>query len=302
MNVFVTGATGVVGRRAAEQLVRAGHEVTGTARSPEKAALLDRLGARPVQLDVFDVDAATRALTGHDAVVNLLTHIPPLSRAANPRAWRENDRLRVEATRTLAAAAGAAEVPRYVRDSLAFVYVDRGAEWIDEDTPTDAVTVQRTAIQAEGYVRDFTAAGGTGVVLRFGIFQAPEGDHAEALRRAAGRGWSLTLGPPDAYLAIVHADDAASAAVAALGVPAGTYNVVCDEPPTRREYAEALAEAVGADRLRLPPSWVTALAGRTVRAQMRSQRVSNRRLRQASDWAPAYPTAREILKAVVGSR
>jgi len=47
MRVFVAGATGVLGRRAVAQLVAAGHQVTGVARSPEKEALLDALGVRP---------------------------------------------------------------------------------------------------------------------------------------------------------------------------------------------------------------------------------------------------------------
>ena len=47
MKIFLAGATGIVGRRLIPLLLSAGHEVTGTARSPEKAASLGlRLGAR----------------------------------------------------------------------------------------------------------------------------------------------------------------------------------------------------------------------------------------------------------------
>ena len=60
--VFVIGATGVLGRPSVRGLVAAGHEVSGLARSPEKAAMLEDLGARPVQFDVFDRAALAAAL------------------------------------------------------------------------------------------------------------------------------------------------------------------------------------------------------------------------------------------------
>ena len=86
--VFVAGATGVLGKRAVARLVAEGHEVTGVARSEQKAQLLRRLGAAPVAVDVFDAAAVRDAVAGHDVVMNLATHIPPLSKAAAPGAWK----------------------------------------------------------------------------------------------------------------------------------------------------------------------------------------------------------------------
>src|SRR6266852_321804 len=76
MKVFVAGATGTVGTRAVTLLLAAGHQVTGLARSAQKASLLASQGARPVQASLFDPGALGRAVAGHDAVVNLATHIP----------------------------------------------------------------------------------------------------------------------------------------------------------------------------------------------------------------------------------
>jgi 2-alkyl-3-oxoalkanoate reductase len=53
MRVFVTGATGVLGRHLVPGLVTAGHEVTGTTRTPGKVAQLRAGGAEPVVLDPF---------------------------------------------------------------------------------------------------------------------------------------------------------------------------------------------------------------------------------------------------------
>ncbi len=59
-------------------------------------------------VDLFGADEVAGAVRGHEAVVNLATHIPPANRAAFRRAWRDNDRLRAEASRHLADAAAAA--------------------------------------------------------------------------------------------------------------------------------------------------------------------------------------------------
>ena len=97
MKVFVTGGTGVVGRRAVPMLIAAGHEVTAAGRSRERLAALERAGARTLALDLFDRAAVERAVAGQEVVVNLATHIPPSStRMMLPGAWRENDHIRRE--------------------------------------------------------------------------------------------------------------------------------------------------------------------------------------------------------------
>ena len=52
MNVFLTGATGVIGRRVVPLLVAAGHRVSAMVHAPEKAVALTRAGARPVKADL----------------------------------------------------------------------------------------------------------------------------------------------------------------------------------------------------------------------------------------------------------
>jgi nucleoside-diphosphate-sugar epimerase len=62
MNVFVAGATGVIGRPLVRLLRDAGHAVTGTTRSRHKAAALEALGARIIVVDVFDAAALSYAV------------------------------------------------------------------------------------------------------------------------------------------------------------------------------------------------------------------------------------------------
>ena len=97
----------------------------------------------------------------------------------------------------------------------------------------------------------------------------------------------------------VSHDDAATAVVAALGIGPGIYNVVDDEPLRRRDYFTALADVLGVPPPRLPPLWVVRLTGSVGETIARSLRISNRKLRQESGWAPKYPSVREGYRAVV---
>lgn len=300
MRVFVAGATGVLGRRAVAGLVAAGHEVTAVARSAERVALVQRLGAAPATVDLFDADDVRRAVTGHDAVCNLATHIPPVRRAALPRAWRENDRIRTEVSRHLADASLAVGAAVHVQESIAFCYADGGDTWIDERHPVDPLAQVRSAMTAEANAARVTAGGGRGVVLRFAFFYGHDSDMTAAEVRLV----KLRLAPlpgPDQYMSVVTTDDAASAVVRALDAPAGTYNVGDDEPLTRRAHFQALSDALGTKPARFPPAGLARLGGKGLGALLRSWRLSNTSFTEATGWSPAWPSAREGWAAVVAA-
>jgi nucleoside-diphosphate-sugar epimerase len=134
-------------------------------------------------------------------------------------------------------------------------------------------------------------------VLRFALFYGAGDAFTRDVFRHVARGWLPMLGRPTGYVSMVSHDDAASAVVAAIRVPAGAYNVVDDEPLTRRALGDALAAIVGAPPPRLPPPWVAALGGSLGETIARSLRLSNRKLRTASGWAPRHPSAREGWRA-----
>jgi len=115
------------------------------------------------------------------------------------------------------------------------------------------------------------------------------------------KGWAPVPGSPDGFVSSVSHDDAAAAVVAALDVPGGAYNVGDDEPLRRREMVDALASALGVPPPRLPPAWVVKLGGGLAELMARSLRISNRKLRQASNWAPRYPSIREGWRATLAA-
>jgi nucleoside-diphosphate-sugar epimerase len=293
MNVFVSGATGVLGRRVVRRLLAEGVPVTALARSAAKAAALAAAGARPLGVSLFDREGLREAVAGHDVVLNLATAIPSGESAGRAAAWVDNDRIRREGSRNLVDAALAAGASRFVQESVAFVYADAGDRVVDESDPVALSATTATAHEAEAEAARFAAEGGDGVALRFGIFYGPDSAHTVDMVRAARAGVALGFGPPSAYRSLVTTDDAARAVIAALVGPSGTYNVVDDHPVTEEEMFAALADALGTGPLAPPavPTDPTVLG--LAEAIRRSLRISNRRFREATGWTPAVPSVWE---------
>jgi nucleoside-diphosphate-sugar epimerase len=279
-DIVITGVTGVVGRRAVRELLSRGDRVVGVTRSARGRSLLESLGARAVEAEVFDQPALESAFAGADIVINLLTHVPPADRMALPGAWDENDRLRREASAVIARAAQAAGAGRLVQESLAFLYADAGDAWVDEGAPVTGGGTTTTALDAETNATHLFA--GDTVILRFGMFIGPDSHLSRANVEDARRGISPSVGRRDAYQPTLWLDDAGAAVASALVAPAGTYNVADDDPPTRAEIDAALAAVVGRDALRPPVDEVPS----ELEPLSRSQRVCSRKLQEATGWTP----------------
>lgn len=299
MRVFVAGATGVIGRRVVPRLLAAGHRVTAMARTPAKRTSLERMGAGASPADLFDPGALHAAVSAHDAVINLATSVPPSSRAFLPGAWRENDRIRRIGSVNLGEAAVVGGAKRFIQESFAPIYPDSGDAWIDEGTPVRPARYNRSTLEAEAVAEGFTRQGGAGIVLRFANFYGPDSGYTLDTIRLVRKGWAATLGTAEGFISSVSHDDAAEAVMAVLDAPAGAYNVVDDEPLRRRDYFNSLAEALRVAPPRIPPGWLRYLAGSLGESVARSQRVSNRKLRTQTGWAPRYRSAREGWQAIL---
>lgn len=173
------------------------------------------------------------------------------------------------------------------------LYPDRGADWIDEDVPTDLFPIARANLAAEGNANRFSDSGGAGTVLRFGWFYGPGARHSEQMLALARRHVGMVMGRPGSYVSSIHMADGAAAVLAALSAPAGTFNVVDDEPLSKRDYAAALATAAGKAMWLRGPGRAALLFGDRATSLTRSLRVSNARFRTATGWAPRYPSARD---------
>jgi nucleoside-diphosphate-sugar epimerase len=251
-------------------------------------------------VDLFDAAEVRRSVAGHDVVINLATAVPSPARMLLPGAWHAMDRVRRQVSANLAAAALASDsVGRLIQESFAPIYADAGDRWIDESSPVQPARYNRSVIDAESNAARVTSAGRTGVVLRFGGFYGPNDPFVPQMVSAVRRGWFPLFGHPDGFFSFVAHDDAATAVVAALGVPSGAYNVVEQEPMRRRELADGIARLVGARPPRFLPPWVARLAGSLGETLGRSLRISNRELGFASGWTPAYRTTLDGIRAIL---
>jgi nucleoside-diphosphate-sugar epimerase len=264
---------------------------------------LGRLGARLICISLFDSAALRQAIGGHEGVVNLATHIPKSSLAIRwRRAWRENDRIRTTGAANLVDAAIAGGAQHFIQESFAPAYPDGGTDWIAEDTPLAPVPYNRTIADAESSAQRFTQSGRCGVVLRFGQFYGPDALQTNIMIKLVRHGWAPLPGSAEAFVSSVSHDDAAGAVIAALSASAGAYNVVDNEPLRHREFFDSLAAVLGVRPPKLPPVWMTGLFGTLGEMLARSVRVSNRKLRQETGWAPKYPSVREGWRAVLESQ
>jgi nucleoside-diphosphate-sugar epimerase len=288
VKVFVTGATGVMGRSVVGALLPAGHEVGGLTRSDHKASMLNAMGVRPATASLFDARALTNVFEGYDAVVNLATHNPVGYAAMRPGSWRANDRIRSEGSESVATAAGAAGVHALVQESVSLIYADGDEEWLDETSPICVTRATEPVAVAETNAQNFANTWRKAAVLRFGNLVGDDEFTRWRLART-GAGQPIGLGDPTGWAHVLHTDDVGSAVLAALTAKSGVYNVGA-EPVRRGEMADVFARSVGRDCSGFVPKMVVRLAGERLEPLTRSQRVSSARLSEETGWTPVHGT------------
>ena len=286
MRVFVAGATGVAGRRAVARLVAAGHEVTGIARSPEKAALLESLGARAGRVE--PVRPGRAAGRGGRPRRGREPRDQDPARCARWRACRRGPRTSGSAGRR----PGTSSTPRsppgatvFVQESLAFMYGEHGDSG---STPNRRSWSDVAVHRARCASRRRTSHASPRRAAAASCCASGASTRRTATRR---RRWCAP-----------RAADCCSTSAAATATrrgstpttsrrrssprstrrPASTTSSTTNRC-TRAEQAAALAAAVGRRRLWRAPAWMTPKRASYLAA---SQRVSNARFRDATGWQP----------------
>jgi nucleoside-diphosphate-sugar epimerase len=298
MRVFVAGASGALGSRLVPELIAAGHDVTGTHRSPGNADSVARFGAEPVQLDLLNPDAVIDAVVAAqpDAIVHQATALAgDLDFKHFDRSFHQTSLLRTRGTDALLAAAQAAGVQRFVAQSYASARYERTGGMVKtEDDPLDPdpVAAMSEATAALRHVDEAVTAAG-GIALRYGAFYGAGDD---GLIEAVRKRMFPIVGGGAGVSSFIHLDDAAAATVLALEHrgPA-IYNVVDDDPAPVREWLPVLARALGAKPPRRAPRWLARLFAGEAAVMMgtESRGASNAKAKRELGWTPHYPTWRE---------
>ena len=227
MKIFLAGAGGAIGRRLTPLLRAAGHTVAGTTRSTGKAAAIDKLGAEPVVVDVFDAEALARAVkaAAPQVLMHQLTDLP--FAPGTPRydeGLERNARLRIEGMRNLVNAAKAAGVPRLITQSIAFVYAPGDGARVESD-PLDvsATGARKRTVDGVVALEQATLELPEGIVLRYGYLYGPGTWYVDTKRSKPA----------------LHVDAAAQAALLAVSKGKhGIYNIAEDDGVVSSEKAK----------------------------------------------------------------
>ncbi len=305
MRVFITGATGVLGRRMVRQLLEKNHRVVGLARDEKGKQAIKRLGGDAFIGNIFDADSMAATVKQADVVIHAATAIP--TGVSSKRAdWALNDRLRREGTRALTEAAAKLGAKTYIQQSVVWVARPPDDSFFDEKTPVEQPgELYRSAFEGEQIALAAGEKYGFNVsVLRCGGFYAPDAQHTRDFASGLLKRRLPLIGAGEAISANIHADDAASAFVAASEAgKRGLWHVTDDDPTTIRDMLFEFARQLGASTPRRIPLWLAGMfVGKSViEFFTRSTRTSNRLFRDEVGWSPRFSSFRVGLGEVVGT-
>jgi nucleoside-diphosphate-sugar epimerase len=245
MRVFITGGSGWIGSTVVPELIGAGHEVLGLARSDASATALEAAGAEVLRGDLDDLDALRKGAEAADGVVHL-AFIHDFS------AYERSVETDLRAVETLGAALEGSGRP--LVNTAGVLGLTPGSVATERDRPGSqsprAASERATLALAEGGVRSS--------VVRLAPSVHGEGDSgfiAALARIARERGVSGYVGDGAQRWAAVHRTDAARLyRLAVEQAPAGSVlHGVADEGIPIRDVAEVIGRKLGMPSVSVPP-------------------------------------------------
>ena len=293
MEVFLTGATGYIGSAVAEALQKAGHKVTGLARSAEKAKQLEVQGIRPAVGDLLKpetIAAPARSASGviHTANTNDVNSAKADAAAAH-------------AILQALESSGGSGKP-FVYTSGVWVFGSTGANVADERTPLNPtpLVAHRAAVEQE--ILGSKNRGVRAIVIRPALVFGRGGNGVLNMLRQSARenGAVRFVGDGQNRWPFVDVDDLAQLYVLALekAPPGSLYNGSHGPSYRVREVAEAAS--IGAGAKGKTESWPLEEArkklGPFADALALDQQISGEKARKELGWSPHAKSALDDLK------
>lgn len=290
MRVFVTGASGWIGSAVVDELLAAGHEVAGLARSAASAAKLEAKGVEVRRGDLDDLAGLRAGAEAADAVI----HLANKHDFANPAVSNAAERAAVE---TLGDALSGSGRPLLLASGIAGIRQGRPATEADA-SPFHGPDSPRGG--AENLALEYADRGVRPVSLRFSPTVHGTGDHGFiAVLSAIAREKGVSAYPGDGTnrWAAVHVTDAARMVVLGLEkAPAGTrLHAVAEEGVPTKEIAEAIGRAFDLPVASVDPADVAAHYGWIGGFFAMDLAATSAATRELLGWVPDGPTLIEDL-------
>ncbi len=282
MRVFVTGATGFVGTAVVRELLAAGHEVTGLARSDAAARALETAGVRVHRGALEDADGLRRAAAASEGVIHT-AFVHDFDR------YVDNCRLDGLAVAALGDGLAGSGHPLVVTSGTAVLAPGRVStedDRADAQAPPPRATSERAAFAQ--VARDVRA-----MVVRLAPSVHGEGDHgfvpaliAIARRHSA----SAHVGDGTNRWPAVHRLDAAVLYRLALegGAAGACYHGIAEEGIAFRDIAGAIAAGAGLPHVAVATADATAHFGWIAAFAARDTPASSARTRADLGWTPRH--------------
>ncbi len=282
MRVFVTGASGWIGSATVSELLGAGHQVVGMARSDAGAAAVAALGADVLRGDLDDLDSLRAGADASDGVVHLgYNHdFSQMAKAA------QTD---LRAIETIGAVLEGTDRPLVIASGTLGLAVGRvGTEGDRPDLGGHPRIANADAALS------FVPRGVRSVIARFAPTVHGPGDHgfiATLVGIAREKGVSGYIDDGANRWPAVHRLDAGE--LVRLGVesaPAGSVlHAVAEEGIPTREIAEAIGRGLGLPMVSVPADQATEHFSWLGRFFGADAPASNTLTRELMGWEPAHP-------------
>jgi nucleoside-diphosphate-sugar epimerase len=251
MRVFITGASGHIGSAVIPELIKAGHQVVGLARSDTSAAALEAVGAEVHRGDLDDLDSLKEAATASDGVIHLAYKIEEI-RSGNFDGANDADMRAIEA---LGAGLAGTDKP-FVGTSITLTLTFSGIAGIG--TESDAATAGPRA-EAENAMLALADRGVRSSAVRLPATVYGSLDHKgwipTLIAIARRKGHAGSVGDGSNRWPAVHTLDAARLYRLAIeGAPARSrVHAVTDEGVPFREIAKAIGRNLDLPTISIPP-------------------------------------------------